>query len=619
MYSGSAGGCPRTPIKVRRSPTNKQLSFERRVLVPSVRKLYESPRARSVPASIAALLLLGLGPAGCTDDDGGADGTTSGGTADGGPGGTDADGGTADGGTMDGGTTDGGEIEFEPANGGVRRLLSHEYVASVSMLLGPDAGAAADPPVDTPHEGWDAVGAGVLALDPVSIEQYEGSATAIADAVIANPATLANTVPCVTAGPFDASCFESVATDFGRLAFRRPLTDVEVTQLVDIANTGAVWEAGTGFESGLKYELMAILQAPSFLYASEVGEPDDASGYRRLTDLELATRMSLFLVGHAPNAALLDLAESGGLADAAAVRAQAEAMVASDEARVAVFSFFDELFRLRFLASTIKDPGMFPQFTPTLQEAMRQESLLLLHDVVWQNDGDYRDIFTANFTYLNDELATLYTGAPLGVGSNYMKVDWPAGQGRAGILSQGSFLAVHSHGDANSPSKRGKYVSQAVLCTPVPPPPPDVVAELPEPTPGQTLRDQLLAHKEDPACSSCHNAMDEFGFAYEYFDPIGAYRNLDNGLPISASGTLDGVGTWNDAAELGSVLKDDERLPLCVVNNLIRGELGHVETNGEEPEIMNLVESFGSGGYSLKGLMVDMVASPLFRYVDEPK
>ena len=498
-------------------------------------------------------------------------------------------------------------------------MLSHEYVASVGMLLGPDAAAAADPPTDTPHEGWDAVGAGVLALDTLSIEQYESSATAIANAVVANPATLALAAPCVTAGPFDETCFEQVATDFGRLAFRRPLTDGEVTQLVDVANAGAFWEAGLGFESGLKYELMAILQAPSFLYASELGEVDEASGYRRLTDLELATRMSLFLVGHTPNAALLDLAESGGLASADDVRAQAQAMVESDEARVAIFSFFDELFRLRYLSTTIKDTTAFPQFTPTLQEAMRQESLLLLHDVVWQNDGDYRDIFTANFTYLNDELATLYTGAPLGVGSNFTKTDWPAGQGRAGILSQGSFLAVHSHGEANSPSKRGKYVSQAVLCTPVPPPPPDVVAVLPEPVPGQTLRDQLLMHKDDPACASCHNAMDEFGFAYEFFDPIGAYRNLDNGLPISAAGNLDGVGSWNDAAELGAVLRDDERTPLCVVNNLIRGELGHVETNGEEPEITNLVEAFGSGGYSLKGLMVEMAASPLFRYVDEPK
>lgn len=617
MYSGLSW-CPFAEPDRGSSRAHEQPANERRVLVPSVRKLLDSPRKLSVPAGVAALLLLGFGPAGCQDDDGGgADGTTSGGTADGGPGGTDPDA-TADDSGTDGGT-DGGEIEFEPTNGGVRRLLSHEYNASIAMMLGPDAAAAATPPADTPHEGWDAVGAGVLSLDPNSVETYESSATLIADAVVANPTTLANTVPCVTAGPFDSSCYEAVATDFGRLAFRRQLTAEEIGQLVQIGNDGATWEAGVGFESGLKYELIAILQAPSFLYASEVGEADEASGFRRLTDLELATRMSLFILGRTPDVALLDLADSGGLADEASVRAQAEAMIQSDEARVAVFAFFDELFRLRFLSSTIKDPEMFPQFTETLQEAMRQESLLLLHDVVWQNDGDYRDIFTANFSYLNDELATLYTGAPLGVGSNYTKVDWPPEQGRAGILSQGSFLAVHSHGEANSPSKRGKYVSQAILCTPVPPPPPDVMAELPEPTEGQTLRDQLLQHKNDPACSSCHNAMDEFGFAYEFYDPIGAYRTLDNGQPISAAGTLDGVGAWNNAAELGEVLKNDPRTAECMVSNLIRGELGHVETDGEEPEIMNLVESFGTGGYSLKGLMVDMAASPLFRYVDEPK
>jgi hypothetical protein len=113
--------------------------------------------------------------------------------------------------------------------------------------------------------------------------------------------------------------------------------------------------------------------------------------------------------------------------------------------------------------------------------------------------------------------------------------------------------------------------------------------------------------------------MDEFGFAFEFFGPLGEYRTLDNGQPIVAAGEMPNVGSWDNAAELGAVLHDDERLPRCVVQNLIRGELGHVESTGEEPQITELVAAFADNGYSMKKLMVEMAASPLFRYVDEPK
>jgi hypothetical protein len=325
-------------------------------------------------------------------------------------------------------------------------------------------------------------------------------------------------------------------------------------------------------------------------------------------------------LGRTPDLALLDAAEAGQLETEDQIRAQAEAMIASDDARKALYTFFDELFRLRFLEQAEKDLETFPMFSPTLAEAMRQETILLLHDIVWQNDGDYRDLFTADYTYLNDALATAYGIDPPGIGGNFMKTPWPASQNRAGFLSQGSFLTVHSHQIANSPSKRGKYVQQALLCNPIPPPPPDVMAELPDPEPGQTLRDALIQHKEDPACSTCHNAMDEVGFAFEFFDAVGAYRTLDNGQPIVASGTIEGFGSWEDAVDLGQAIKDHPSTPACLINNLLRGELGQKETDAMiEPALEQLGTAFEESGYSMKTLMVEMVASPMFRFVDEPK
>lgn len=588
----------------------------------TVRTTFDASSTLRLPRTLVTLFGLAVLSSACQGGGGGGDGDASGtdtdsaGTADDGDGTADDGDGTAD----DTGTT--GETmlpdDIEPLAGGMRRLLTHEYASSIELMLGSDAAAVAVPPGDTPQEGWDAVGNAILALDAPAVEQYETSATAIADAVVADPSVLAQTVPCVSSGPYDATCFEAVARDFGRFAFRRSLTEEEITMLTDLGVEGMGWADGTGFGSGLKYELMGILQAPSFLYVSEVGL-EDPSGYRKLTGAELASRLSFFLLGRTPDLALLDAGENGELETPEQIRAQAEAMIASDEARVAVFTFFDELYRLRNVAETEKDLTTYPLFTPALADAMRQESLLLLHDIVWQNDGDYRDLFTAGFTYVNDDLAALYGMAPPGVGGNFVKVDWPAGQGRAGILSQGAFLTVHSHHIMNSPSKRGKYVQQALLCNPIPPPPPDVVAELPEPMPGQTLRESLLQHKLDPSCASCHDAMDEIGFAFEFFDAVGAHRTLDNGSPIVASGEIESIGAWNDAVELGQLLKEDPRTVRCLVDNLIRGELGVLETPGIDPGVDELVTAFEADGYSMKGLMIEMAASPIFRYVDEPK
>lgn len=576
-------------------------------------------RARlGLPLTLAALLGLGGSSSGCNDG-GGADGgpeTATDSAGDDGDG-TGDDGGTADE-TGDTGTTELPE-EIEPLPGGMRRLLSHEYQRSIELLFGPEAAAVAIAPPDVADQGWDAVGGAVRSIDSTSVDLYEATATAIADAVVANPATLAGHVPCVTGSP-DAACFETIARDLGHLAYRRPLSDDEVAQLTAIANDAAAWSEGSGWTSGLKYELMAILQAPSFIYIREVGE-EDQSGYRRLTGGEMATRLSFFMLGRTPDLATLTAGENGELETETQIRAAAEAMLASDEARVAVFSFFDELHRLRYVAdiASLKNPEAFPLMTPALADAMRQESLLLLHDVVWQNDGDWRDLFTAGYTYVNDDLAEVYGMPAPGVGGNFIKVDWPADQHRAGILSQGAFLTVHSHNIMNSPSKRGKYVQQGLLCNPIPPPPPGVVAVLPEPQEGQTLREALIQHKEDPSCASCHTPMDEVGFAFEHFDAIGQFRTLDNGSPVVAAGEIEGVGAWADAAELGEILKADPRTPACLINNLLRGELGQVETPGIAPELDNLLGAFEENGYSMKSLMVEMAASPIFRFVDEPK
>ena len=514
--------------------------------------------------------------------------------------------------------TDGDTPEgFVPPPGGMRKLTSREYISSIELMLGDAAAAAADPPVDIAQGGFDAIGASILALPADTIELYERSAAAVADAVIADPATIQELVPCVEEGA-NAACYREVATTMGRFAYRRSLSDAEIEALAAIGAAGQQWADDGSFMTGLRYELMGILQAPSFLYIQEVGEMDDESGFRRLTGTELATRVSFFLTGHTPTLELLDAAESGALDDPAELRTMAEAMVANPEARTALESFFAEAYRLRSLADAPKNAELFPTFTPELGDMMQDETLLLLYDIVWDRDADFRELFNARHTYVNDELAALYGMDPPGSGELFTRVDWPADQRRAGYTSQASFLTWQSGPRRNSPTKRGLYIQERILCTELPPPDPSVELDLPDGE-GLTLKELLEMHLDNPGCASCHAVMDPLGFAFENFDAIGAYRTEDNGLPIESDGEIAGIGAWNNAEELGDILAADPRTGDCLIENFMRGSLGQTPTEDTHPGVVDLGEDFADGGYSVQTLLVDMVAHPLFRLVDEPK
>lgn len=515
-------------------------------------------------------------------------------------------------------TTDTGPLpeDFEPAAGGMRRLVTREYRDSVRLMLGDAAAEAAIPPDDIAQDGFDAVGASIVAVPVDAIEVYERSATAVADAVVANPQTLGATVPCVTQGE-NPSCYTEIATNLGRFAYRRSLTDEEISTLAQIGAAGREWGEGD-FMSGVRYEVMAILQAPSFLYIQEVGDEDESSGFRRLKATELATRMSFFLTGHTPSLALLDKAEDGELQSVAQIREQAEAMVASTEARPALAAFFSEALRLRELSEAPKSAEIFPEFSPELGDLMRDETLLLLHDIIWNRDADYRELFNANYTYVNETLADLYGMPNPGTGPLFTQVDWPADQNRAGYTSQASFLTWQSGPRRNSPTKRGKYVQEMILCIDIPPPDPGVDPTLPE-SDDLTLKELLEMHMTEPGCATCHAQTDPIGFAFESYTAIGGYRILDNGKPVETDGSIPGIGEWQNAREFGDVLATDPRVSKCLIENFIRGTLGHSPTEGEESGIDELDSTFADSGHSVQTLLVDMASHPIFRLVNDPK
>ncbi len=511
-----------------------------------------------------------------------------------------------------------GELEdFTPAPGGLRRVLGRQYVSSVRVLLGDTAAQAATPPTDASLHGFDSIAAAELSLPPTAVAAYEASARAVAEATVADPAALAGVLPCSPAGPADAACLRQFVTSFGRLAWRRPLDPAEIDRVSAIALAAA--QAYTDFNAGVAYAISALLQSPNFLYLVEVGEPDPENpAVRRLTPRELITRASFFLLGRTPDAALLDIADQGPL-EPDAMRDIARQLIALPEAREEVSRFYEEILRIRGIEDISKASELFPQWSPELAQAMKEETLHLLEDVIWTRDADVRELITADYTYVNQDLAALYGVAPP-PGDGFVRVTLPAEQMRSGILSTSAFLSRFAHPNQTSPTRRGLFVRTALLCEEVQPPPPGVSTTLPGPTSDMTLKQQLEQHMKDPTCNGCHSFIDPIGFALENYDSVGAFRTVDNGHPVDskAEGVI-GLGSFASAQDLGQLLKDDPRVSLCMVKNLLRSSLGHLETPGEEPAIEAVHEAFGASGYRMKDLLVELVASPAFQLVGEPK
>jgi hypothetical protein len=513
------------------------------------------------------------------------------------------------------GETDGDPADVIPPPGGVRRLLAHQYVASIGYLLGPEAAAAAVPPLDPQVGTFDAMATLTSVPSAPDIELYEDSSAAIASAVVATPGWLAQTAPCINAGPFNATCYENVARDFGLLAWRRPLTDAEVNRLVAVAQQGREFDEGE-FMTGVQYMLTAILQSPYFLYIVEVGAPGADGEPRELDGYELATRLSFFILGRTPDALTLTNAGNGYLDDDEGVRAVAGAMVENPEAHAGVARFFGEFLTVRDLPTKGKDTEVFPEWGESLQAAMVEETMRLVDNVVWEEDASIVDLFTANYTYVNDELADLYG---INQPGGWSRVELPPAQERAGLLTHASWLAMLSHTNVNSPTRRGVFVMEQLLCQDIPIPPPRVNPEPVVPDPGQTLRESLMSHLTDPGCAACHNLTDPIGFAFEHYNAVGRFRNQDNGQPVDATGNVAGIGEWDGAADLAALVAADPRLPRCFVDKVFTQGLGHVPQEDAEPGFDAIDEAWGGEARTVKRLLVELVSSPVFRTVDEPK
>jgi len=500
---------------------------------------------------------------------------------------------------------------FAPAAARLRRLLAPQYTNAVKDLLGTAAAAAVVAPPDVPLNGFVAVGAAELSLSASTVDAYEASAAAAAAVASVDPSSPLRAV-CIPSAVDDVACFSQIAGRLGRRAFRRTLEADEIQRYAAIGV-----EAATAYgevDRGLEYLALVLLQSPNFLYVVEIGDPSQPAEARRLTNDELATRLSFFLTNAPPSDELLDAAEAGSLSSPAALEAEARALLADSRAQETLRHYMVEKLQLAALP-TLNRPD--PALSVSMRQLMIEETLRTVDDVVWARNADARELLNTRDTFVNDELAGYYGFDLPGSGTFFQKVRTPAGEDRAGLFTQGAFLVRFAHPDRSSPTLRGKFIREALLCTAIDAPPPEVVTTLPEDTDDhlpQTTRDRLASHAGSPACAGCHSSMDPLGFALEHFDQFGRYRSHENGLPIDATAELDGEPA-DGAGEFMSALDSRSDMLSCLVRGLFRNGVGHIDGVGEEGSLYDVDTAFIGSGMKLQEALVAIAVSDAFGFV----
>ncbi|WP_169975503.1 DUF1592 domain-containing protein [Tautonia rosea] len=510
--------------------------------------------------------------------------------------------------------------ELEPLT--VRRLTHSQYNHTVSDLLGDQSQPANRFPKEDFINGFknqlEAQG-----ISPLQAEAYGKAAERLALAAFRG-GDHQGLIPRTPESPTDAEAAGEFVRQFGLKAFRRPLTADEVARYCDLF----LEEAGRAqdFERGASMVIETMLQSPYFLFRVERGAngPD--------ADYEMASRLSYLLWDTMPSDELFQAAAAGELSSPGQIEAAARRMLDDPRARSALDEFLAQWLRFDRVLDATKDRRRFRQYNAEVAAAMVEETRRLFNDLVW-NDRDFRAIFTADYTFINADLAQLYE-LPMPE-EEFGKVAYPAESGRSGVLGHGSFLVATSNPAETSPTARGLFVRNHFLGQEVPPPPAGVSTDLPVVTEAapMTNRERLAIHLNSESCASCHRLIDPIGLGFENYDAIGAYeetmrlqfgRGRGNAsqeggpttieLEIDPSGYIQGIenSEFSTPKELGRLLAESETSQRAIVKQFFRYAFGRQETVNDEPVLDGLYEAFRDSGFRFRELIVALITSELF-------
>jgi hypothetical protein len=405
-------------------------------------------------------------------------------------------------------------------------------------------------------------------------------------------------------------CARKMLSTLAKRAYRRAVTEPEVQTLLDFYKAG---RAGANFDAGIQRGLERILASPSFLFRIE-REPANASAgsVYRLSDVDLASRLSFFIWSSIPDDELLTTAIAGKLRQPAVLDQQVRRLLADSRSKALVDNFVNQWLQLGKLTGLVPDVDAFSDFDENLREAMRQETEeFVAHQM--SEDRGVLDLLTANYSYLNERLARFY-GIPNVYGNHFRKVAFTDGI-RGGLLGQASVLAVTSYPNRTSVVLRGKWLLANILGSPPPPPPADVPSLKDAGQDGQprSLRDRMEQHRNNPACSGCHQRMDPLGFALENFDALGKWRTVADGEKVNASASLPDGTTFEGMTGLRNLLarhKDDYVRTLA--EKLLAYSIGRGIEYNDLPAIRKIARDSAQGDYRWSSLVLGIVRSTPF-------
>ncbi len=411
-------------------------------------------------------------------------------------------------------------------------------------------------------------------------------------------------VPCTPSGPDDAACLEQTVVYLGERLFRRPFSTSDAAPYLALGAFATEQNdfVDNDFYTAVELALRSMLQDPEFLYRIEIGTPGSEPGTERLTDFELATRLSFLLWGSAPDDALRAAATGGLLVDPAGRRDQALRLLADPRARSTVHRFHAMWLGYRAI------PG-----TPALLADLELETTKLIDKVVFDEPSSYLDLFLSPETYLTQDLADHYGLSTPPGGEGWVSY---GASGRAGILSHGSVLAAFSKFSDTSPTQRGIFVQTRLLCNTVDPPPANVNVDQPPSSADAVCKTERYAeHRSTPSCAGCHSQLDPIGIGLEQYDIAGRFRTHDDAhdeCALDGNGELPGYGTFNGPGELGRMLVETGELESCFVEHVVRFALGRALKPEETEVVADLSAGFRAEGYDAQTLLADYAASDRF-------
>jgi hypothetical protein len=412
-------------------------------------------------------------------------------------------------------------------------------------------------------------------------------------------------------GSDEVPCAKKIISALARQAYRRPVTETDLEALLSFYQQG---RNDGDFESGIRTGLQAILASPEFVFRFERVPSNVAPGANyRVSDLELASRLSYFLWSAAPDDQLIAVAGQGKLKDAAVLDKQVRRMLADPRSKALASNFAGQWLHLQNLKDANPDLFLYPNFDKSLSQSMRRETELLF-DSIMREDRNVLDLLTANYTFVNERLARHY-GIPDILGNRFRRVTL-IDPNRFGLLGDGSILMLTSTATRTSPVQRGKYVMEVLLGTPPPPPPPNVPAlkEAAETTKPLSVRERLEEHRRNAACAGCHKLMDPIGFALENFDAVGIWRTNDEGSRIDASGQMfDGTRLDGPASLRQAILNHSDAFLGTFTENLLAYGLGRVIDYHDMPFVRAIGREAAKNNNRFSSFVLGIVKSAPFQ------